>query len=232
MAVPLSEPINETWPLDVLLAPQDRIGWRFLLGIPPEESSSTVSVPQIADVPGSAFTASNEARERNLKFEIAYPALADRRGTNATPAGRTASRKVWLDAGTDATKWLIDRLRTEQHLEMIIGIAETITDLGSVALPIALAELERYEARREYAALVGALAWMTPPQQPLLVSRIASIVDRYLASSDIDCQVAAIQLTRMLDDDKARARLTAAKSTAGQRLREEIEDLLNERFDE
>src|SRR2546426_882103 len=148
------------------------------------------------------------------------------------PAGRTASRKVWLDAGADAARWLINRLRTEQHPEMIIGIAETITELGAVALPTALAELERDEAKPEYAALVEALAWMTPPPQPLLMSRIACIIDRYLRSPHIDCQVAAVQLTRILDDDTARTRLDAAKRNAGQRLREEIEDLLNERFGE
>jgi len=143
------------------------------------------------------------------------------------------SRKVWLDVGADAAKWLINRLRAEQHPETIFGIAETITELGTVALPIVLAELERYEAKQEYAVLVEALAWMTPPQQPLLMSRIAGVIDRYLASPHIDCQVAAAQLTRILNnDDAARTRLEVAKRRAGPRLREEIEDLLNERFGE
>jgi hypothetical protein len=205
-----------------------------LIGRAPEQSSTAVEVPLISNIPESALIPpKEEALERDLKFEIAYHALADRRGANATPAGRTLSRRVWLDAGEDAAKWLIDRLQTEQHTETLIGIAETITELGAVALPIALAELERYkEAKPEFAALVEALAWIKPPRQPQLLSRIASIVDRYLESPQIDCQVAAIQLTRILNDNEARTRLNAAKKNAGQRLREEIEDLLNERFDE
>lgn len=168
------------------------------------------------------------ADDRN--FEIAYHALADRRGVNATPNGRTASRKVWLDAGERATRWLIGRLRTEQHPETIIGIAETITEMGAVALPVVLVELEREEAKPAYAPLLEALSWMTLSLQPTHVSRIVGIIDRYLASSHIDCQVAAVQLTRLLDDHTARSRLDSAKKNAGQRLREEIEDLLSERF--
>jgi hypothetical protein len=230
------------WPLrasllDVISATsqqaRDQIDLRGLIGMAAEQSSSTIEFPvtsHVLKLPITPFD--DDTLDRDLGFEIAYHALADRRGVNATPAGRTGSRKVWLNAGADAAQWLIDRLRTEQHPETIIGIAETITELGAVALLIALAELERYEAKPEYAALVEALAWMTPPSQPLLVARIAGIVDRYLASPHIDCQVAAVQLTRILDDNAARTRLDAAKKNAGQRLREEIEDLLNERFGE
>ena len=139
---------------------------------------------------------------------------------------------MWLDSGADAAKWLIDRLRTEQHLETTIGIAETITELETVALPIALSTLECNEAKPEYATLVGALAWMKPPQQPPLISRVAGIIDRYLASPHIDCRLGAVQLTRLLDDDAARIRLDAAKENASQRLREEIDDVLSERFGE
>lgn len=170
--------------------------------------------------------------EQPLKFEIAYPVLADRRGINATPAGRAASRKVWRDTGADAAKWLIHKLQTEQHPDMIIGIAETITDLGAVALPAILGELEGCAPKPEYAALVEALSWMDPPQNSSLLVRINSIADRYLASSDRDCQIAAVQLTRILDDRRARLLLDKAQGTAGQRLREEIEDLLSERFEE
>jgi len=205
-----------------------------LLGLP--SPSTTIDyLSLIRTIPKFAPPSPKEAEEtfeRTREFEIAYYALADRRGINATPEGRTASRKVWLDHGAYAAKWLIDRLRTEQHPEMIIGIAETITALGQMALPDALLELERSEATPEYAPLIEALAWMAPPSQPQLISRIISIMNRYLASSDIDCQVAAVQLTRLLADDMARAHLDKANRNARQRLREEINDLMNERFDE
>lgn len=106
---------------------------------------------------------------------------------------------MWLDSGADAAKWLIDRLRTEQHPETTIGIAETITELKAVVLPIALSTLECNEAKPEYATLVGALAWMTPPQQPQLILRVAGLINRYLVSPHIDCQLGAIQLTRLLE---------------------------------
>jgi len=205
--------------------------WQNLIGRTLEPSTAVAS-PLTINVLESALIEPKEALDRDSKFGITYHALADRRGANATPAGRTKSRQVWLDAGEDAARWLIDRLQTEQHTETLIGIAETITELGALALPIALAKLEGDEAKPRFAVLVEALAWMKPPRQPLLLSRIASIVDRYLASPHIDCQVAAVQLTRILNDDEARTRLNAAKQDAGQRLREEIEDLLDERFDE
>jgi hypothetical protein len=185
-----------------------------------------------SNFPQPIVSSYEEALGRSRAFEIAYQALADRRGTNATPTGRTASRKVWLDAGADAAKWLINRLRTERHQETIIGISETLTELGAVALPVALSEIEGNEALPEYAALIEALAWITPPTQSQLVARIAGIVDRYLTSSHVDCQMAAVQLTRLLDDKAARTRLEAAKRNAGQRLCEEIKDLLDERFGE
>jgi hypothetical protein len=162
-------------------------------------------------------------------FEKTYQALTDRRGVNATPAGRTASRRVWIEAGADAARWLIERLRTEEHSETIIGIAETITEMGAIALPIALEELERDEAKPEHATLIEALSWMDQPSHSLLLSRIACIIDRYLASSNVDCQVAAVQLTRILDANAARTRLNRALRNAKPRLREEIEDMLPER---
>ena len=211
---------------------QDQIDWHDLIErigaskqLPAEEIALADDVLRYV-VPVSALDPDE------LQFEKAYHTLADRRGANATPAGRTASRKVWLDAGANAARWLIERLRTEQHPEMIIGIAETITELGDVALPIALAELEHNEVKPKYAALIEALAWMRPPPQFLFRSRIARIIDRYLASPHLDCGVAGVQLTRLLDDDAARIRLGVAKENAGQRLREEIEDVLSERFGE
>lgn len=206
----------------------------------PSPSTTIDHLSLIGFIPKSTPPSAKEAEakeavekfERTHKFKIAYYALADRRGINATPEGRTASRKVWLDHGADAAKWLIDRLRTEQHPEMVIGIAETITALGQMALPVALLELECSEATPEYAPLIEALAWMAPPSQPQLISRIISIMNRYLASPHIDCQVAAVQLTRLLDDDMARAHLDKANRNARQRLREEIMDLMNEGFDE
>lgn len=246
MAIALAEyspPIKESqpfWPsfdrlvgsISAMTYVLDRLDWRHLTEMPSEQSSSVFGSSPISDISKFAIPSFADNLERDLNFEIAYQALADRRGANATPAGRVASRKVWLDAGADAARWLIDRLRTEQHPETIIGIAETITDLGVIALPIALAELERDEAKPEYAPLVEALAWMAPPSQPQLIWRIAHIIDRYLASSYVDCQVAAVQLTRLLDDEMAHLRLVTAKRNAKPRLREEIEDLLNERFGE
>src|SRR2546426_2196979 len=88
--------------LDAILAtPQharDRIDWSGLLAMEFEQSSSAIEVPPTSDVPEPAVTPLDDADDtlnRDLKFEIAYHALADRRGANATPAGRTVSRKVW-----------------------------------------------------------------------------------------------------------------------------------------
>jgi len=172
-----------------------------------------------------------EALDQNRKFEIAYPALADRRGANATPAGRSLSRKIWMNAGQDAAKWLIDQLEKEQHLEMIDGIAETITELGSLALFAVLSKLEKEaKAKPEYTALLDALSWMTLTLQPVVKSRIEGIIRRYLESPAIDCKIAALHLTRLLDDDAARSWIERAKQNADSELQEEIDDLLDERF--
>lgn len=197
------------------------------------KSSTTIEAPVIADIPKAALTESEEKIKREREFAIAYEALADRRGVNATPSGRTQTRKLWLDAGPDAAEWLIKRIKTETHPDMIAGVAETITEMGAMALPIALRELERHEdAKPEFEALIEALAWMDPPVQPEQLSQINQIIDRYLESPQLECKLAAVQLTRLLDDDKALVILNATKGNAVQRLREEIEDLLDERFDD
>jgi hypothetical protein len=197
------------------------------------ESSTTIEAPAIGRVPEKALTESLEKLERDREFAIAYEALADRRGVNATPSGRSQTRKLWLVAGPVAAKWLIEQIKTETHPDMIVGVAETITEMGAVAMPIALSEIERYaDAKPEFEALIDALAWMDPPEQPELLSRINNIIDRYLKSPQLECKLAAVQLTRLLDDKEAHAILNDAMENSGQRLREEIEDLLNERFDD
>lgn len=194
--------------------------------------SNELELRAVPESTASTRTVEESEMPSSFKLEIAYHALADRRGANATPAGRAASRKIWRDAGTKAVEWLIDKFKKEQHPETIIGIAETITALEDIALPVVLSELEGDEPKPEYAALIEALAWMKPPQHPHSLTRIVSIINRYFASPHLDCQVAAVQLTRILDDDQARQFLDRAKKSAKQRLHEEIEDLLNERFEE
>ena len=226
VAFPISSPIElfNPVPASVGIDPN----WRRRPKTTYEKPDHVPPIPTISDNDSEELDFNRKERD----FEIAYHALADRRGANATPAGRAASRKIWREAGTKAVEWLIDKYKKEQHPETIIGIAETLTALEDIALPVVLTELEGDEPKPEYAALVESLAWMKLPQQSPSRLRIVSIINRYLASPHLDCQVAAVQLTRILDDDQARQFLDRAKKSANQRLHEEIEDLLNERFEE
>jgi len=197
-----------------------------------EQLSSSLAISN-NDIERRIRVAKEEEPDKKRKFEIAYPALADRRGVNATPAGRSLSRKIWMDAGQDAAKWLIDQLEKEQHPEMIDGIAETLTELGSLALSAVLSKLEEEsEAKSENIPLLDALSWMAlkQPLQSSVKPRIESIIKRYLEFPSIDCKIAAIQLTRLLDDDAARSWIETAKQSADSDLQEEIDDLLDERF--
>jgi hypothetical protein len=167
-------------------------------------------------------------KDLNSKFELAYLDLANKLGINSTPEGRRLSHRIWVDNAPYSIYWLISQLLVEQHPEVVISISETITSIGNITLPIILSELQNNEIKTEYTPLIYAISWLTPPQNPQITSQITSVLSTYLNSSQTNLQLAAVQLTRLLNNKDANYWLSKANENAGPTLQEEISDLLNE----
>lgn len=142
-------------------------------------------------------------------FEEQYQRIGWWKGPHATPAARQGVREFWESWGPRGARWLVRRLRSESHLDLLSGVANLLADLGEVSLRPILDELE-FEASRDQAeALLKALAWLgaAGATAGVFAGQLTPILAAFLTHDDPDLREAACRATSLLAPGRARALL-------------------------
>jgi hypothetical protein len=142
-------------------------------------------------------------------FEEQYQKIGWWKGPHATDSARQGVRAFWARQGPRGVRWLVRRLRSESHLELLSGVANLLADLGEVSLRPILNELEWKPARDQAEALLEALAWLgeTGLTAGVFAGQLTPILATFLTHDDADLREMACRATSLLAPGRALALL-------------------------
>jgi hypothetical protein len=118
--------------------------------------------------------------------------------------GRTA-REYWFGAGAQEVEWLVRRLRSETHVEVLHDAAALLSDLGRASVGPIIEELDRNPAADQALALLRALGWLGDShERPTLEGAQGELIlADLLQHDDPDIREAAACAMRLLRPERA-----------------------------
>jgi len=138
-------------------------------------------------------------------FEEQYQKIGWWKGPQATSSARKAVQDFWARQGPRGARWLVRRLRSESHLDLLSGVANLLADLGEVSLRPVVDELEFDPSRDQAEALLKALGWLAAAglTSGLFAGQLAPILAAFLTRDDPDLREAACRATSLLAPQRA-----------------------------
>ena len=142
-------------------------------------------------------------------FEEQYQKIGWWKGPHATPAARQDVRDFWASRGCRGARWLVRRLRSESHRDLLSGVTNLLADLGEFSLQPIVDELESGPSHEQAEALLKALGWLGTAGMTagLLTGQLAPILAAFLAHDDLDLRQTACRATSLLAPERALALL-------------------------
>lgn len=134
------------------------------------------------------------------RLEMYYHQVGWHKGRFATPMARKTVRIFWIGAGGEGAHWLVGRIATETHGEILEGVANLLADIGPSSIgPIADA-LDANFGRDRSEFLLKALGWIGAERDVPIVEprRLEGIIGRYLSDTDPDIRESACAATAVL----------------------------------
>jgi hypothetical protein len=124
-------------------------------------------------------------------------------------AGR-AAREYWFGTGAQGVEWLVRRIRSERHVEVLHDVAALLADLGRVSIDPIIEELDRDPAADQALALLRALGWLGDShERPTLEGAQGELIlADLLQHDDPDIREAAAGAMRLLRPERAAHWLT------------------------
>jgi hypothetical protein len=149
------------------------------------------------------------AQLRAPVFEHVYRLIGWWRGPNSAPAVKRSVRDFWFHCGTTGTEWLIGRLATETHIDILDGVANLLADIGPTSIDPILNKLKARPTRDQAEVLLKALGWVKAPRHAIELPAVdvEKILQAYLEHQDSDIRSSACAATSILPSDSAIALL-------------------------
>jgi hypothetical protein len=116
-----------------------------------------------------------------------------------------AAREYWRTAGVEGIEWLVRRLRSERHVEVLHDAAALLADLGRGSIGPVLEELACDPAPDQALALLRALGWLgETSERPTLEGAQGELtLAELLQHGDPDIREAAACAMRLLRPERA-----------------------------
>jgi predicted HTH domain antitoxin len=134
-----------------------------------------------------------------------YQYLGAWKGPLATREAQQETQAFWRSSGASGIRWLVQRLRTEHHIDALHGVASLLSDLGDVILGPIFEELAREPSSDQALALLWALGSLSDSEaSPRLEGVQAELVLVDLLQNDApDIREAAATAMRLLPAQRA-----------------------------
>jgi hypothetical protein len=194
------------------------------------------ALPTVADVLGT-FPVLIPYRQTAFPFdarslEKAFRRMATSTAFSSSRRDMSADLKVWRASGLQGVYWLLEKIRHETGNETLNAVANILSSLGDSALPPMVRLLQAQPAPDQAYCLLEALARFGE-QNGSVVDEIASAINKYINSTDLDLRQAAVSATSALPSKNALEILRAAvRVESDATIREFIGDEINERIRE
>lgn len=137
--------------------------------------------------------------------ESFYQNLGRWKGPRAAPEVKAATEAFWLGSGREGAAWLVQRLRTESHIEPLHAAGSFLAALGEAALGPIIEGLAGQPAEDQGIALLRALGWMAEdpamPRQP--GDTLGLVILQFLNDDVADLREAAAGAALLLPPDRA-----------------------------
>ena len=178
-----------------------------------ESESESRLEPYKADSAISRLVSSGHGRSlvppETEEFERWYQQIGWWRGPNATAAVRKLVRSFWMNSGRTGAKWLIERIDTESHIDVLDGVANLLADIGPTSIDPIINKLKATPTRDQVEVLLKALGWVEAPRHAMAIatSVVENTLQGYLLHPDSDIRSAACAATRVLPRNSAIALL-------------------------
>jgi predicted HTH domain antitoxin len=134
-----------------------------------------------------------------------YQYLGAWKGPLATREAQQEARAFWRSSGATGVRWLVQRLRTEHHIDALHGVASLLSDLGDMILGPIFEELVKEPSSDQSLALLWALGSLSESEaSPRLEGVQAELVLVDLLQNDApDIREAAATAMRLLPAQRA-----------------------------
>ena len=86
---------------------------------------------------------------------------------------RDSAHDFWVHSGTTGAEWLINRLATETHIDVLDGVANLLADLGATSIGPILTKLNARPTRDQADVLLRALGWAEAPRHAIAIPPVA-----------------------------------------------------------
>jgi hypothetical protein len=120
------------------------------------------------------------------------------------------AREYWLASGAQEVQWLVRRLRSERHVEVLHDAAAILADLGRLSIGPILEELGNAPAPDQTSALLRALGWLGESHERPVIEGAQGelILADLLHDENPDVREAAARAMRLLRPGRAAHWLT------------------------
>jgi hypothetical protein len=139
-------------------------------------------------------------------LEAMYQKIGWWRGPHSTAAARTLVCGFWRDEADRGLRWLVSRLRSEWHIDLLDGVASILAQIGETAIRPILDELDRQPSRDQAEALLKALGWLGERGKSAsssLVERLDPVLVTFLGGDDPELREWAARAARLLPQERA-----------------------------
>jgi hypothetical protein len=133
-------------------------------------------------------------------YEQIYQKIGWWKGPLATAEAQRSLREYWVDRGTAGAEWLVDRIGSETHGDLLDGIANLLADIGPKSIVPIARKLEDEPTRDQAEVLLKSLGWIEATHDDAAVHPhdLWTILGHYLSDADADIRIAACAATRIL----------------------------------
>ena len=166
------------------------------------------------------------------RFEEEYRRLGWSTGPFARPAVKKQTHAFWVATGITGARWLVKRLATESHVDVLHAVANLLAEFGEKGIGPIVRELEDKPTRDQAEVLLKALGWIEAPLDVTAIDRgvFQKTLEKYTSDRDSDVRAAAYAATRLLPTDAAVNLLARRRSVElDPYAREAIDDALSNR---
>ncbi len=163
-------------------------------------TSSTAAVYQLIEDVRSAWGSSSPCALRSLAngaWEKHYQRLGRTVGEDATPEARQELATWWSDQCNDGIRWIVSRVRSEWHAEVMDAVTRVLITAGEDAAVLVLEALEQGSTEDGCRALVLALTKL--PLTGIPNDRLKAVVRRLLDAQDPDLRELAAEVRDRFD---------------------------------
>jgi hypothetical protein len=164
-------------------------------------SDAIVIIPGNHDLPPESSGGRPAGAFRPEEAEQRFRGL----GNWKNAAAPEAAREFWRTAGVEGIEWLVRRLRSERHVEVLHDAAALLADLGRGSIGPVLEELVSDPAPDQALALLRALGWLGESRdRPTLEGAQGELtLAEWLQHGDPDIREAAARAMRLLRPERA-----------------------------